>query len=412
MLLIKFHPSLYTAFHAILYSLMLMAWPQNAAAQDIPEPGCGCEVAVLLYHSGNQGNIIEYGIASPGGGWMLDDTLNLRQDIVYISGQSHAPGGHEYINFYYVRDDGNVYGFDVDVRKHIHIAELTDDKNRLLTFIPDPGIKREPQYGDLYYALESDGETHVLKLNMDTGVVTPILTTPHPVTAMAIDYQNKRLFYAVATQGLFTWNMAGGETTLFLEIEAEIPGIAMHHLSETVYWTQADGYIRRASYDGLEVKIILDNLHNPFDIRIDWFNNHLYWSEPENHRIRRSGTDGGFIIDYDLGDDEPKQIVLIYAMQVSLESESGYPTSAYLAQNYPNPFNPITVISYEIAEEAEISLSVYDMTGRKVTELVNARKQPGRYNSTFDAFDLASGVYLARLTVADAVLTRKMILVK
>ena len=90
-----------------------------------------------------------------------------------------------------------------------------------------------------------------------------------------------------------------------------------------------------------------------------------------------------------------------------------------LYQNYPNPFNPLTVIKYTIAGArgqglgvCGVSLVVYDLLGRKVAVLANEKKAPGRYEVTFDARGLASGVYIYRLKANSFVQSRKMLLLK
>ncbi len=79
------------------------------------------------------------------------------------------------------------------------------------------------------------------------------------------------------------------------------------------------------------------------------------------------------------------------------------PLSYRLLQNYPNPFNPSTTISYEIADEAFVTLIVYDVLGREEGVLVNRSQTPGRYQLSFNARDLPSGVYFYRLQVHDPV---------
>jgi hypothetical protein len=69
-----------------------------------------------------------------------------------------------------------------------------------------------------------------------------------------------------------------------------------------------------------------------------------------------------------------------------------------LSQNYPNPFNPTTQISYSIAEDAFITLKIYDMLGNEVTELVNSNQSAGNYKANFNAAELSSGIYIYRLT--------------
>lgn len=88
------------------------------------------------------------------------------------------------------------------------------------------------------------------------------------------------------------------------------------------------------------------------------------------------------------------------------------PTTFELAQNYPNPFNPTTTINYQLPISALVTLKVYDVVGREVATLVNARQEAGRYDVNFNATSLSSGVYFYRLQAGSFVQTKKMMLVK
>lgn len=80
--------------------------------------------------------------------------------------------------------------------------------------------------------------------------------------------------------------------------------------------------------------------------------------------------------------------------------ESGsLPEEFSLGQNYPNPFNPTTRISYKLQVAGYIELNVFDVTGKLLASLVNAKQGSGSYEVEFDAADLASGVYFYSLTV-------------
>jgi photosystem II stability/assembly factor-like uncharacterized protein len=89
-----------------------------------------------------------------------------------------------------------------------------------------------------------------------------------------------------------------------------------------------------------------------------------------------------------------------------------------LSQNYPNPFNPETKIKYSIPSNSEVSLKVYDITGKLTANLVNQNQQQGVYEVTFSAGNLASGVYFYKIMIVETTRrvvftdTRKMILVK
>ena len=83
-----------------------------------------------------------------------------------------------------------------------------------------------------------------------------------------------------------------------------------------------------------------------------------------------------------------------------------------LDQNFPNPFNPVTTISFTLSERSEVSLTVYNAIGQRIATLVDRQKDAGSHSVTFDATELASGLYLYRIQAADFVKTRKMMLVK
>ena len=88
------------------------------------------------------------------------------------------------------------------------------------------------------------------------------------------------------------------------------------------------------------------------------------------------------------------------------------PITYALEQNYPNPFNPSTIIKYQIPEDGLVTMKIYDILGKEVKTLVNEQKPTGRYSASFEASDLASGVYIYRLQVNNFVSSKKMMLVK
>ncbi len=84
-----------------------------------------------------------------------------------------------------------------------------------------------------------------------------------------------------------------------------------------------------------------------------------------------------------------------------------------LAQNYPNPFNPSTVISYRLPVASRVILGVYNAIGQKVGELVNGLQTTGNHTVTFDASNLASGIYIYHIVTDKGFsATRKMLLLR
>jgi len=95
-----------------------------------------------------------------------------------------------------------------------------------------------------------------------------------------------------------------------------------------------------------------------------------------------------------------------------VEEQTGLPDEFALKQNYPNPFNPLTRIRYDLPEPEHVELNVYNYLGQKVETLVNEEQPAGRYEVTFDARHVASGLYIYRLQAGDHVITRTMIFIK
>ncbi len=115
--------------------------------------------------------------------------------------------------------------------------------------------------------------------------------------------------------------------------------------------------------------------------------------------------------------------VLYYRLkQVDLNGQCNYsqiltvkfdiPMQYSLAQNYPNPFNPVTTIKYTVPQNGQVSIKLYDITGREVETLVNEVKSVGSYELKVNAQNLASGVYFYRMTAKDFVSVKKLSILK
>ena len=114
----------------------------------------------------------------------------------------------------------------------------------------------------------------------------------------------------------------------------------------------------------------------------------------------------------DLYKVERGQPTSIKQLPVSNEKTPEIPTSVSLKQNYPNPFNPATTIEFELDQATFARLTVYDVLGRKVRELVNEIRPAGTNTIQFNATNLASGIYLYRLEANGVVQTKRLTLIK
>lgn len=92
-------------------------------------------------------------------------------------------------------------------------------------------------------------------------------------------------------------------------------------------------------------------------------------------------------------------VVIGYASKIGIDNPGAGKIIEYsLDQNYPNPFNPSTQISYSLANDADVTVKIYDVLGTEVANLVDESQAAGSYDISFNANNLSSGVYIYRIT--------------
>lgn len=96
----------------------------------------------------------------------------------------------------------------------------------------------------------------------------------------------------------------------------------------------------------------------------------------------------------------------------TIDTAADTPASVSLNQNYPNPFNPATSIQFDLPQNQRVKLAVYDMLGREVAVLADGMRQAGFHEVSFNASDMASGIYIYSLETNSKRITRKMTLIK
>jgi hypothetical protein len=105
------------------------------------------------------------------------------------------------------------------------------------------------------------------------------------------------------------------------------------------------------------------------------------------------------------------QIMAAYFIEGVAEAP-GVAPSFTLKQNYPNPFNPSTQIDFDLPKAQNVDLKVYNILGQEVATLVHEPLTSGRHSVTFTAGNLASGVYIYRITAGDYKSAKNMLLLK
>ena len=209
----------------------------------------------------------------------------------------------------------------------------------------------------VYIAFGGFDTTRVAK-STDAGVTWRHISTPLPnvpATAVAVDPFNTNHVYVGTDLGVFVSTDAG------------------------MAWTSFN--------DGLAEAVIVGDLV----------------ISPSNHSIRVATHSNGVYT---------RKLVSSIPTGVT-EQPADVPTGFSLSQNFPNPFNPTTRITYSLADQVSVSLKVFDLTGREVSELVHQVEEAGSHTVEFDASRLSSGVYLYRLRVGNRIVdTKKALLLR
>jgi len=92
--------------------------------------------------------------------------------------------------------------------------------------------------------------------------------------------------------------------------------------------------------------------------------------------------------------------------------EDMVPTEYRMSQNYPNPFNPTTNIKFSVPATSNVRITVYDALGKEVARLLDSEMSAGSHQVTWNATNLASGIYFSRMEAGDFVTIKKMLLMK
>ena len=98
-------------------------------------------------------------------------------------------------------------------------------------------------------------------------------------------------------------------------------------------------------------------------------------------------------------------------------SNTTIPNQFELYQNYPNPFNPVTTLRYDLPEQANVNIIIYDMLGRQVKTLINQTQNAGYRSVIWDATNdydkpVSAGIYLYQIQAGEYISIKKMVLLK
>lgn len=152
----------------------------------------------------------------------------------------------------------------------------------------------------------------------------------------------------------------------------------------------------------------------PGDGTTDQFRTYSY----EDADLPNSNVVYYYLRQVDLDGSTAKSEVIEVSLGSTFVGQQALPLASALRQNFPNPFNPETTISFDLADQAVVSLTVYDVSGQTVRELIRGEDySAGRYEHLWDGRDnrgtpVASGLYLYRIETDNFTAMKKMVLLK
>lgn len=297
-------------------------------------------------------------------------------ETIYIAGKDS--------NLYAINLDGNLI-WKFKCASFLHPPLIDNDGN--IYIIPD----ERPQK---LYSIKPDGEVR-WTATISSGSIyiysTPTIDSQGNI--YVVQY-NKLLSYQY--DGSFRWDYVFDDSTLFTTEEIWQPLIC--DSEGTIYLGSTYGmyYYAISSEGELKWKLPLDS--NQVD---------------NTGAISKDGTLYLGVHKSSLWDQNKNNLIAIKdTNQSNISGPNTICTEFKLCQSYPNPFNPITTISYEIPSKTHINLSVYDITGRLVDNLVSRTQSAGSYSVQWNASKVSSGVYIYRIDAGNFNSVRKCLVVK
>ncbi len=331
---------------------------------------------------------------------------------------------------------GSAYslGFVIDNNDIGNSSISFDNSNNYVTIFYEyqGDIMRKRSTGSSWYAYNyGSGKYPSICPNKSTGTVWTtytsapyLLKTENPngwlaKSALAEVASFKRFYYSRSDSGYYTVDLkkftANGQALTFYQ-NLNSDTIAINGLTDFDYQLEMGENIEAG--DLLSFWFVTDEQKYFLDaVQLDG-------NEAQTVIERSLSFDPGQpvkgYVQIEFSDNEPFVINVVpdngngsLAKNVTLQSASFVPQRFALKQNFPNPFNPVTQIQFDLPQAAKVTLKVFDLSGHEVSTLVDGYRSAGRYQLVFDGSNLASGVYIYRLTTNKGFTqSRKMMLIK
>ncbi|HEX2786796.1 MAG TPA: choice-of-anchor J domain-containing protein [Ignavibacteria bacterium] len=249
-----------------------------------------------------------------------------------------------------------------------------------------------------------------LEVNNDSSFVVPQIRSAF--TFLNLGYQN-----AYDGNNFYLFNFDNANPKNVIDDWLVTPYLTNIESGDTMsFWC---GSIDGEFKDTIRVLISTTNNNLSSFVEIDQFKvngSAGVWHKKSYDLSAYSGQNIYFAVNYSLQNGgalgTSSDYVWIDYFLLTSKYSTSLPETYELAQNFPNPFNPGTEITFSLPEASNVSLKVYDVTGKEVSVLANGFHQRGRYHVTFNGNNFASGIYFYKLVTPKFTHTKKMVLKK
>ena len=267
------------------------------------------------------------------------------------------------------------------------------------------------------------------RLNLDGSNFQPnLIRGLKSPNHLALDVQRGKVYWTEQTDDntgkVQSANLDGSDVRLVKDLASPPRSLAIDAANRKLYLTSASGKIQRMTLAGSYFRPnLITGLGALGEITVDTASRKLYWTE--SGRIRRANFNGENIQDIVTGLGAPADIALGVMSTDSVPAAPATiatPEQTLLLSNYPNPFNPETWIPYQLAEAADVTLTIYAVNGQIVRRLAFGHQLAGIYQTRSRAAywdgrnalgeSVASGVFFYTLTAGNFTATRKMLILK
>jgi len=280
-----------------------------------------------------------------------------------------------------------------------------------------------PGPGDIIYLSDNN---NIYEVNILTGTFTTLLTSAYAFNGLLYEASNNRLIYTDDSP-------QGGSQISAMDINTHatsvlfinpvgvsaLDGLTKDHLGNYYVseWSSPHE-IHRYDPNFQSIELAASGFNGvPFHGAADIFFHDMSGLGKQQNVM---DSEEGVLVVPNNQSGGPNNLGYVDIIPFSLldtDDEESIPTKISLHQNFPNPFNPNTSISYDIDKESAVKLTVYDLLGSEVVQLVNNVEQPGakvvRWDGRNQRGELVNGgVYLYKLEIGNYIETKKMVLLK